>query len=211
MLNPSFIYSDCPVHIFIQPIPHRINSHPTTSHSILSLIPKMQRFSESEATLCRECEQKDMLIKELEEEKAALLKQCELKATLLKQCEEQKATLLKQCERKDTLLQWCKEQMTMSFERSERQKAAFLREFEQEKAELPKLRLYEEWRYKPSEYSKRMEEWAYKPSEYSERMDKWLNEALQKDREIMDQKVEQNPDLFLGSFWPFCCIRLLIF
>ena len=133
----------------------------------------MQRFSESEATLCRECEQKAILIKELEEEKA---------------------TLLKQCEQKDTLLQWCKEQMTMSFERSERQKAAFLREFEQEKVGLPKLRPYEEWRYKPSEYS----------------MEK-LNEELRRNREIIDLKVGQNPDLLEGSFCPFSCISLLTF
>ncbi|PUU82769.1 hypothetical protein B9Z19DRAFT_1105584 [Tuber borchii] len=128
----------------------------------------MQRFSESEATLCRECEQKDILIKELEEEKA---------------------TLIKQCEQKDTLLQWCKEQMTMSFERCDRQKAAFLREFEQEKAELPKLKLYEEWRYKPLGYSVGVDSWMKKLDEASK-------EALRRDREIFNQKVEQNPDLF---------------
>ena len=147
----------------------------------------LEQCVEQKAKLFRECEQKDMLIKELKEEKAALLKQCEQKATLLEQCEEQKATLLKQCEQKDTLLQWCKEQMTMSFQRSKRQKAAFLREFEQEKVELPKLRLYEERRYKPLEYSEGVDKWMEK-----------LNEARQRDWEIIDQKVEQNPDL--GSF-----------
>jgi len=136
----------------------------------------MQRFSKSEATLCRECEQKAMLIKKLEEEKA---------------------TLLKQCEQKDTLLQWCKEQMTMSFERCEKQKAAFLREFEQEKAELPKLY-----------------EWTYKPLEYLEEVDKWmdgLKEQQKRDQEMFEQKVEQNPDLFIGSLWPCSSIGLLIF
>ena len=82
----------------------------------------MQRFSECEATLCRECEQKDMLIKELVQER-------------------------------ETLLKWFKEHITVSLEQFKK---------------------------------------------YSERMDKSLNEARQQDREIMDQKVEQNPDLFLG-------------
>ena len=217
-------------------LPHRINNnHLTTPHSILSLIPKMQRFSKlatcptralctrvshcgihtNVGTISDHClehatndmqESGEPSITLLEhraalkkvrtewlgrcQEQRAILtkvqKECEEKAVLLKELKEENAMLLKQREKKATSLELCQEQMALSFKRFEIRKAELLAKFQQEKAALHTL--YEELKDKSSKESEGV----------GGLIKKWDDEERQRYRGRLDQKREENLELFVG-------------